>query len=204
MKKLAFLVAAAILAMSFCGCSADFGSDEGDLYDIGIEAVKNTKKLLASDEYAEINDVPDSLSAIAKGVDLSDYKHPNEVYKVTLTDAEAFYEAMLSGSVEWNELSDFLKEQLAEKMTLQAAMTQQNSIYGVETVAATALYTATAHGDGVRLDAPVTYLYCYGSEVSVIVTFSVSGSAASYLVFGDEDDLVDYAENAGFEFESLT
>lgn len=203
MKKLAILVALAILTLSVCGCSAAVGSDEDDLYDLGIEAVKNEKKLLASDEYAEINDVHDSLVSVAKGVDLSDCKHPNEVYKVTLADAEAFYEEMLQGSVDWNELSDFLKEQLMEKMTLQAAMTQQNATYGVEVIAATALYTATAHGDGIKLDAPVTYLYCYDSDVSVVVTFSESGSATTYLVFGDEDELVDYAKDVGFELEKL-
>ncbi len=203
MKKLALLVTLAILTLSVCGCSAVVGSDEDDLYDLGIEAVKNAKKLLASDEYAEINDMPASLVSVAKGVDLSDYKHPNEVYKVTLADAEAFYEELLQGSVDWNELSDFLKEQLTEKMTFQAAMTQQNATYADYVIAVPSLYTATAYGEGIKLDAPVTYLYCYDSEVSVVVTFSESGRATAYLVFGDEDELVDCAESGGFELEKL-
>lgn len=203
-KLLSLLILAAMAATALVGCTAGTSSEQ-ELYELGVDVVGTMKKLLKSDEYAEIYGVNDELRELAESVDLSDYDEPEAVYAVTLTDVSEFCDEFLADAdVDWDDLSDVVKEQLEAKLGAPTLITQINSAMGTAALASSSMYLTVVEDEELRLDESATYIYVYESGAVVAVTFGRYGSAQGQLIFTDDpDDIGDVFEDCGWDVREL-
>lgn len=208
MKKLtSLLILAAIAATALCGCSAGT-SNEQYLYDLGIDVAETMKKLVKSDDYAEVYGAPDYVrDFVDDKVDLSDYDKPDKVYAVSLADAEEFYESVIGGEPKWNDLDGVTREQLAARLAVDCGLTvisQMNAQQGTDALAAAAIYIAFVADEELKLDEPVTYVYVYESGTIVAVMFNEGGTAKGQLIFTNEpDDIDEVFEDSGCDVRKI-
>lgn len=205
MKKiLSLLVLAAMAATALVGCAAGTSSEQ-ELYALGVDVVGTMKKLIKSNEYAEIYGVNEEIRGFMGSVDLSDYDEPEDVYAVTIPEISEFCEEFLADAdVDWDDLSDVVKEQLEAKVGLTTLITQINAQMGSNVIAAASMYLTVVEDEELKLDEPVTYIYVYESGAVVAVTFNRYGSAQGQLVFMDDpDEIEDIFEDCGCEVREL-
>ncbi len=204
MKKLAFLLALVMISVAIVSCSSY--SSENYLYSLGIEVAGTMKKLIRSDEYAEIYGIGDmeDIKSFAESLDLSGLDEPDDVYKVTLPEPEKLYESFFDGD-DWDELDEVVRTQLENMMNAQSVISKINTQKsGTSAIVVASVYNTIVKDEKLSLEKPVTYLYVYESGTVIAVTFGEHGTAQGQFIFTDDpDEIDDEFEDFDCEVEKL-
>ena len=189
MKKIItiiFAALAAIMILSFAGCSDNENNSGKSLYDHGLELVALVEEMAKSEEYMAIYTGSPRISEIASEFGKGDYSSPKTVYG--LAPAAEFL-TLYKSSDEINGLSEDLKDMISNK-TIAALVTQVNAMGGAENLAATTVCTAGKTFVNSEINDTAIYIYVYENGFPVAVTFTAGEdstvSASAMFISYDE------------------
>jgi len=185
MKKIAFIMSLVLLlSLSACGTAEKKESTEKELYAYGLEVASVMEEMIQSEEYMSMFFVNNkNMDALLEGIDTKDYDSPIAVYRISQPDAKQF--AQLTGMSDefWNALSDNLKEQVMNRVSVSSIFTMINAQYGDIKLAFSASCVAIKKNEKIAVNEATTYLYVFEKGIPIAVTFSETGVMNGQFVF---------------------
>ena len=154
-----------VVILGVTGCSA-MSNDVTSLKQKGLDIAVMMDYLAENKDYAELFSSSDDINKIITSIGKEDYSNPRVVFEI-----KGLEEAMLnliSGDL---TLSQELKDIMGNKFST-AFGGQINAINGVEHLAATSILNYSDSFIFNDVTEPITYLYLYDGDYSVIVNFN--------------------------------
>ena len=170
MKKASLLFLTIVL--SVCAVLLTSCNKGADLYSLGLQMTVQMEELIKSDTYSKFCN-GDFYESQRRAFIANDYDTPTKVYQITAPDAQTILSKMSDyNEDEWNGLSDSIKEQLLNKVTIQTIVNQINIQNGMDIIWVTNAYVATKQFNNRSLKNDVSYLYIFETGKPIIVTFA--------------------------------
>ena len=183
-RRIVLYVTGIIMVLALGGCGGksngiDGNSDEtksgadtiADNIEInkGYEMIALLKEMVLSESYNNMIGTPSSIMELREKISGFDYDKASAIYLVEVEDD--FYDAIIQlAGVKGEPLSGELAGYVDKKYTLNMS-NQLNSKYGVETLAASSIYSVTDCMYDNTLSENVCYLYVYDNAYPVLTCF---------------------------------
>ena len=178
----------ALSVLTFAGCSVN-----PNLYDKGLEVTKQMEEALKSEvfltyllgkNYKDYHNVDKFIAY--------DYDTPVKVYTVSPPNEELIRDIVNIGKSDFDNLSGTLQEQLKNRMTYDAIITNINfNNYVADDIAFTASFVITKKFPKCELKEPTAYLYIFETGKPIMVCFSTENNelvARGRFLLSDEVD----------------
>lgn len=177
---LIFAVCLAILATLLSGCATKLS-----LYKKGLEITAIMEEMLDCQAFSKLYQTTD-FSDILAAVDTNDYQSPKAIYSITAPSAEDMLALLGMGTEWWDGLSDTMKEQIDNRVSVQSIISTINGRAGTDKIAFSSVYFASKNYDAIDIQEEIVYLYTFEQGTPIAVIFDPNGTVSGYFVFADE------------------
>lgn len=178
MKKLLTLCLAAAFLFTACGTKK-----EKSLYVQGLELIALMGEMAQSDAYfsmySTVPEVKAQMDKVARAAEAGIYQNPKAVYQIT-ADPDGLMELLKNTSgadADFDRMPPELKA-YAQSRLFSSCASILNSTAGMESIAASSIYTCSKSFVCHEASEDTAYLYTYEDACPVLVTFSAGENYA--------------------------